>query len=110
MGPAHRLNPTLFYRGTLYGFRVLYIKIWMGDDTLVIPNFQNGPLLRIACWVDGVGMAWDINSYPSAQWVMTHVPKTRFIQCLTHKDCNKYTYICGWVQLEGGPRNIVHGL
>ena len=32
-------------------------------DMITIANFHNGWLLLLACWVDGVGMAWAYISY-----------------------------------------------
>lgn len=35
----------------------------MGANVVSVPKFQNDRLLIVACWADGAGMAWDINSY-----------------------------------------------
>ena len=54
--------------------RLLYIlelrngRGHMGVDVIDVSYmFQNEGLLTGACWVDGVGMAWDVASYARVQ-------------------------------------------
>ena len=37
------------------------------DDTVIVPKFQTGQPLTVACWVDGGGMPYDVYSYAQVQ-------------------------------------------